>query len=181
MLMQADLSAALGPIVVPVVSLAVAGSTFNSDLAGTAPNTLPLATRLAQAGIKPGDIVISDSEINDQYVLHELPSDYTPNVEQWISTVQSFGAIPVLEEPTPICQPDMDLAMTADFVSDLHLIATERGVTVLPVTAAFEAFPNWCSALIGPDFTHLNVTGYAFREAQEFPPLLALVKQALAQ
>lgn len=180
LLMQADFDAAFGKGVVQVVNISIPGSAFQYDLQTGGPVTVPLASRLAQMATPPA-IVISNSEINDQYVLHELPADYGPYELQWIQTVRSFGAVPILEEPNPICQPVADLAMTAQLIGETHLIASEQTVSVLPLTAAFEAQPNWCSTLLGSDFTHPNAAGYAFKESQYFPTLLPIIKAALAR
>lgn len=178
--MQADFDAALGSGAVTVLPGAMPGSTLQDDLSTGGPTTVPLATRLMQLPMH-ADIVISNSEINDQYVGKNSPGTYGVWVGQWISTVTTYGAKPVLEEPNPIWQAGYDIPMTDQFVAEMHSVAAAANVPVLPTYDAFKMYPVWNIALIGSDRVHPNAAGYQFKEANYFPVLLPIVKAMLGR
>ncbi|KVT68935.1 SGNH/GDSL hydrolase family protein [Burkholderia ubonensis] len=177
-LLQADFDEALGAGVVTVIDGSIPGSTLSADLQGTAPVSTPLSTRLAQLPT-PADIVITNSEINDQYVLRTTPDQYRSWLEQWVQTVKAAGAVPILEEPNPICRPGFDTSMTDEFVVTMRQFAATQGIAVLPTYDAFKLYPVWNLKLISSDCVHPDDAGYAFKESNYFPSLLPVVKEML--
>ncbi|KVN30688.1 hypothetical protein WJ63_07860 [Burkholderia pyrrocinia] len=177
-LLQADFDKALGAGVVTVIDGSIPGSTLPADLQGTAPVPTPLATRLAQLPT-PADIVITNSQINDQYLLRATPDQYRSWLQQWVQTVKAAGAVPVLEEPNPICRPGFDISMTDEFVATMRQFAATQGLTVLPTYDAFKLYPVWNLKLISSDCVHPDDAGYAFKEANHFPTLLPVAKEML--
>ncbi|WP_126283524.1 SGNH/GDSL hydrolase family protein [Burkholderia stagnalis] len=188
-LMQADMDAAFGPGVVAVIDGSIPGSTLTSDLNGTAPSVAPLASRLAALPIH-AHIVITNSEINDQYVLGENVSTYSSWVKKWIGVVTAYGAVPVYAEPNPICRSDMNVIDPSTGTNALVYAAGQAflaaGGTVLPNLAAWENYttpPNarpWNIAFMSSDCVHPNQAGYRFKEANYLPALVPLVKRILA-
>ncbi|NPT59120.1 SGNH/GDSL hydrolase family protein [Paraburkholderia elongata] len=189
-MMQADFDAALGAGVVTVIDGSIPGGTLMHSLQGLAPDTAPLATRLAQL-TTPADIVITNSEINDQYVLGENVSTYITWMQQWISTVTAAGAVPVYAEPNPICRSDMNLADPQTGTNALVAAADQlfgaSGYTALPNLANFENYttpPNpqpWNIAFMSSDCVHPNDAGYAFKEKNYFAALLPVVRKMLGR
>ncbi|WGS43715.1 SGNH/GDSL hydrolase family protein [Burkholderia sp. JSH-S8] len=177
-LLQADFDKTLGAGVVTVIDGSIPGSTLAADLQGTAPVPTPLATRLAQLPT-PADIVITNSQINDQYLLRETPDQYRSWLQQWAQTVKAAGAVPVLEEPNPICRPEFDIPITDEFVATMRAFAATQGLTVLPTYDAFKLYPAWNLKLISSDCVHPDDAGYAFKESNYFPSLLPVAKEIL--
>lgn len=180
MRMQADFDAAL-PGQVTVIAGAQLGNTFVWDVGGGGPNQIvPLSTRIAQLPKAP-DIVISNSELNDQYFNPETASQYATDAYQWIQVVRAVKAIPIIEEPNPICASFANISVSDQFVFTMENLAAAASVSTLPVYAAFKAQPNWCTTLLSNDQSHPNDAGYAFKEAQYFATLLPIVQQILAR
>lgn len=180
MRMQADFDAAL-PGQVTVIDGTISGSSLSHDLQSGWPVTVPLATRLAQLAT-PADIVITNSEINDQYTLSETPDQYAAWLQQWIATVRAANAAPVFEQPNPVCrEPGANIAESDLFVDTMGATAAAAGVSVLPLYAAFKSYPNWCTALLDSDAIHPSDAGYAFKESQYFAALFPLVKKMMSQ
>lgn len=177
-LLQADFDKVLGAGVVTVIDGSIPASTLPADLQGTGPVPTPLATRLAQLST-PADIVITNSQINDQYVLRQTPDQYRSWLQQWVQAVRAAGAVPIFEEPNPICQPGFDIPMTDAFVATMRLFASTQGITVLPIYDAFKLYPVWNLKLISSDCVHPNDAGHAFKEANYFPALLRVVQGML--
>jgi len=178
MRMQKDFDLAL-PGLVTVIDGSISGSSFPDDLQTGGPVTVPLATRLA-ALATPADIVITNSQINDQYVFNETMDQYATWVKLWDETVRAANAMPIHEEPNPVCRiPGSNLPVTDQFVSTMNSTASADSVPVLPVYNAFKAYPGWCTVLLGSDAEHPNDAGYAFKESHYFPPLLVIVNKML--
>lgn len=187
-LLQADLDKQFGAGVVTVVDGSIPGGTFEHSLQGLLPDVSPLETRLASLSPK-ADIVLTNSEINDQYVLGENVPTYATWVNQWISTVKSAGAVPVYAEPNPICEAGMNLADpqtgTDALVATADQAFTAAGGTVLPNLAAWENYtapPNaqpWNVAFMSSDCVHPNEAGYQFKEANYFLALILVIQKLL--
>lgn len=183
-LLQADMNATFGEGVVGVIDGSIPGSTFPSDLNGTAPSLAPLASRLAALPVH-ADIVITNSEINDQYVLHENVSTYTAYAQQWIQTVQAYGAIPVYAEPNPTSRSDSNYFDptygTNALVQSAGPVFTNAGGYVLPNLSQWENYtapPNaspWNVIWLSSDGVHPNDAGYADKEKNYFPALKPIV------
>lgn len=165
------------------------GSTFKSDLAGTSPNLAPLATRLANLPVH-ANIVVTNSEINDQYLLGEDASTFASWTQQWIQTVQAYGAIPVYAEPNPICRSDMNFfdpntGTNALVAAADHAFTSANGYVLSNLSSweNYTAPPNvqpWNVAWMSSDCVHPNQSGYAQKEKNYFPALEAIVKQLIA-
>ena len=185
-LMQADFDKELGKGVVKVLTLAIPGSTFMYDLQTGGPVTVPLATRISQLGVVP-DIIISNSEINDQYVLKEYPPEYITWADAWVKTVVAAGSMPILEEPNPIASVGYNISGengSDDMVAAVATYAKAQNIPVLPTYEAFKNYPLWNltedqGGLMGSDDVHPNPKGYAFKESNYFPPLLTIVKSMM--
>jgi lysophospholipase L1-like esterase len=179
MRMQADFDAAL-PGQVTVIDGSISGNSFPDDLQTGGPVTVPLATRLAQLPT-PANIVITNSEINDQYTLGETTDQYVEWIKQWISTVRASNATPILEQPNPVCSPGSNIPVSDQFVDGMDATSAAASVYVLPEYSAFKAYPEWCGTLLGKDGIHPSDAGYAFKESQYFAALLPVVAKMAAQ
>jgi lysophospholipase L1-like esterase len=186
-LLQADMDATFGEGVVGVIDGSIPGSTFPSDLNGTAPSLAPLASRLAALPVH-ADIVITNSEINDQYVARESVSTYTAYAQQWVQTVQAYGAIPVYAEPNPITRNPQLMTYFTDptygtnaLVPAAGQVFTNAGGYVLPNLSQWENYtapPNpspWNIIWLSSDGVHPNDAGYADKEKNYFPALKPIV------
>ncbi len=180
--MQTDFDAALGAGVVTVIDGATPGATFQADLQATGVVAQSISARLGSL-TTPADLVLSNFEINDQYVLAESPQTYASWEQQWVQTVKAAGATPVLQEPNPICEPGFNIPVTDEFVAQTRQLASTQGITLLPTYDAFKLYPLWnlTTGLMSSDCVHPNETGYAFKEAHYFPVLLPVVRKLLAQ
>jgi lysophospholipase L1-like esterase len=177
--MQADFDAAL-PGQVTVIDGSISGNALPYDLQTGGPVTVPLVTRLAQLPVH-ADIVITNSEINDQYTLFETADQYSSWMKQWIDSVRSYNSMPIIEQPNPVCSVGSNIPVSDQFVDIMDSIAAESGVYVLPVYSAFKAQPNWCGTLLGKDGIHPSDAGYAFKESQYFAALLPAVLKIIGR
>ncbi|KVN25645.1 hypothetical protein WJ63_16070 [Burkholderia pyrrocinia] len=187
-MLQADMDAAFGPGVVAILDMSVPGSSFQSDVNGTAPNLAPLATRLANLPVH-ANIVITNSQINDQYLLGQDVATYASWAQKWIGVVTAYGAMPVYGEPNPICRSDMNIfdpntgtnAMT-NAAAQAFLAAGGKVLSNLAAWENYTAPPNaqpWNVAFMSSDCVHPNQAGYRFKEANYLPALLPVVKGLL--
>jgi lysophospholipase L1-like esterase len=167
-----DLHPEVGPVI--VVAKAVPGSTFDDIVNGTGPATQTLASMLAS--VRP-NMVISDSGVNDRYVEGESPAQYASSELGFVSAARAGNALPVMIEPTPICRSDANNEIWSQFVSTENTIAQANAYPVLKLASAWIADQNWCDDYMSSDFVHPSAAGYAFRETQIFPQLLAIVRQ----
>lgn len=181
-LMQTDFDILFGPGVIKVVNSAEPGSTIEDDLYGTGPYTAgPLQSVLPSTG---ASVVITNAELNNASYGVD-PSVYQTYLETWVRTVQAQGKVPVIMEPNPTCVPPLGAngARTVDqpYVDVMHSVSTQYGVTVLPVTNAFLAQPNWQTNLLQADCEHPTDAGYEFKEGQYMPNLYPIVKSLLGR
>lgn len=191
-LAQADFDKALGAGVVLVVDQSAPGSTLKQDLTGTGEFAAtaygtgqPLATVLAGVD-QDASIVVTNSEINDQLVEQDTPDAYQTDMQNWITTVQAAGKTPVILEPNPVAptalnapSDDGSWINALAYVAAEHTAAAMYGVAVAPLYNAFIDVPQWNLVYIGPDGVHPNAAGYAYKEQQYFPTLLAVANKVL--
>jgi hypothetical protein len=189
-LLQADLDAKFGPGVVLIVDQSAPGSTLKQDLTGTgffAANEYgtgqPLATVLATAD-QDFSGVINDSEVNDQFVEGDTPDDFRTDLQNYITTVRAAGMVPIFIEPTAIAPTALNspgengtFMDSSAYVVAEHAAANQYGVSVAPMYAAFVNYPAWNVTLVGPDGVHPTPAGYAFRESQLLPTVVAAVEK----
>lgn len=165
MQMQADLEAK--GLKVSVLNGAVSASTLTESLAGLYPYWFPLTKRLAPLH---ADIVVDNHAIVD--VRFETTNQYADLLVQFIETVRATGAIPVLEEPNPVCWKDpFDLD---PFVSIMRTVAQQQKVLLIEQYDYIKSLPNWQA--MTPDCTHPDQDLYKIkgsREAQALAPLVA--------
>lgn len=150
-LLQALADATYGPGVVGFIDGSIPGATLPSDLNGTAPSIAPLATRLASLPVH-ADIVMTNSQINDQYVLAQNnpagTSAYVANATTWIGVVNSYQAIAVFMEPNPI----------ANFQGGYPTYSAQIGQTNNMVYAADQTFQNAGGYALGNTYEWENYT-----------------------
>lgn len=176
-LMQTDFDIEFGPGVVKVINRAEPGSDLSNDLNGTYPYTMaPLASELATSD---SDIVITNSEINDQDRF--TPEAYKGNLTQWVKTVQQSGKIAILEEPNPTCGVGVKDAFADPgvYVQRMRDVGVEQGVTVLPLYNNFVVQPNW-TALLQGDCVHPLDSGYEYKEGQYMKTLMPIITKMVA-
>jgi lysophospholipase L1-like esterase len=175
-LLQALADATYGPGVVAFIDGSIPGATLPSDLNGTAPSLAPLATRLAALPVH-ADIVMTNSQINDQYVLNEFDSNglatYVANVTQWIGVVKNYNAVAVFMEPNPIANTSgsypnysAQIGQTNNMVYNADLTFQNAGGYALGNTYEWENYttpPNpkpWNIVWLSSDGVHPSQAGY---------------------
>jgi lysophospholipase L1-like esterase len=159
-------------ISVSMTNSAVGGATITQALNGIAPRySVPLASRLAT--LSPGMVLtgfgINDSEVGDE-------TTYRNSLNTWISTVHSMGALPVLEEPNPVC--DANHAKLDTFVGILRSVAAEQNVTLIAQYDYIKSLPNWQAMLT--DCIHPTDALYeikAQREHDAIAPIVAALQK----
>ncbi|MFM0552348.1 SGNH/GDSL hydrolase family protein [Paraburkholderia sediminicola] len=151
-----------------VIKSAIGGSRVPQALDGTPPRYVaPLASRLAS--LSP-NIVLSNFGINDAEFGNE--NLYHADLIAWISTVRSMGAIPILEEPNPVCDathPKLDT-----FVGILRSVAAAQGVTLISQYDYIKSLPNWQAMLT--DCVHPYDSLYQIKAQREYAVLAPIVK-----
>jgi lysophospholipase L1-like esterase len=158
-----DIHAILG---MDFTNAGISGTWTAENLAGTAPFTTPLATRLA---VDPSKIVVMNYGINDS---HEVTLDeYEQNLFDWVRTVRSFGKIPVFEEPNPSSIASFQAVLPA-YVAAMDRAAQQLNVPIVPQYYRMQQIPNWQALL--SDGLHPNAQGYAVK-AQETAAVLKTV------
>ncbi|WP_454871802.1 SGNH/GDSL hydrolase family protein [Paraburkholderia xenovorans] len=152
---------------VAVLNNAKGGATLTQSINGTAPRySVPFASRLPT--ISPS-IVLSNFGINDAEGGDE--DSYRNGLRSWISTVRTTGAIPVLEEPNPVCDathPKLDT-----FVGILRSVATEQNVVLIAQYDYIKSLPNWHSMLT--DCVHPSDVLYQIKAQREYTALTPLI------
>jgi lysophospholipase L1-like esterase len=153
---------------VAVTNSAAGGATIDMALNGVAPRyATTLATRLQT--LKP-KVVPFNFAINDS--LHEAEADYLSGLATWIATVRAAGAVPVLEEPNPVCNniaPNLD-----QYVNDLRQVAAQQGVTLIAQYDYIKSLPNWQAMLT--DCVHPTDALYQIKAQREYAVLAPIVK-----
>jgi lysophospholipase L1-like esterase len=159
----------------------IPGTTCENDVNGTAPSLAPLATRLASLPIH-ADIVMTNTEINDQYLIGSTVAQYTSCLQQWIGAVAQYGAVPVYQEPNPISRSDANYAVTNSMVLAADQTFTNAGGHALGNLASWENYtapPNaspWNIIWMSSDDVHPDDAGYVVKASNYFngvPTLLA--------
>lgn len=179
-LMQADVNLLFGSGVVTIVDRAEPGSTLADDLNGTGPYTDgPLASELAHTTV---NVVLTNAELND--ATYGVPlGTYVAELDQWVATVRSAGAVPVLMEPNPTCLGTPGKALRAldePYVQAMHAVGAHLVVTVLTDYDAFlELTPAW-QGYLQADCEHPTNAGYEFKEGRYMTALYPVLKALLS-
>jgi lysophospholipase L1-like esterase len=143
---------------VDVTNSAAGGATIGMALNGVAPRYMTtLAARLK--ALKP-KVVPSNFGIND-----------LSGLAAWIATVRASGAVPVLEEPNPVCNniaPNLD-----QYVNDLRQVAAQQGVTLIAQYDYIKSLPNWQSMLT--DCVHPTDALYQIKAQREYNVIAPIV------
>lgn len=158
---------------ISVVDLASGGtaSSLPNLLAGDDGSGPPLATRLSGSNAK---FVIEEHGMNEAY---EGVDAYNAALSQWLQTVRNAGMTPILEEPSPSCDPnEINLPQ---YVAAMDAFAAANNVTLISQYAAIEALPDWTSHLGDCRYPDAYLT--AFRAQREAAALAPLVKTALGE
>jgi lysophospholipase L1-like esterase len=171
-ILQAYFDATYGAGVVGIIDLSIPGATTPSFLNGTAPNATPLGAELAALPIH-ADIVTDGLQINDQYVLNDSTATYVANQQAFISTVVSYGAIPVYLEPNPIAASSgyyasyaAQIGQTNNMVYNAELAYQNAGYPSVGSLYEWENYttpPNaqpWNIIWMSSDNVHPNQAGY---------------------
>ncbi|HIE4429965.1 TPA: SGNH/GDSL hydrolase family protein [Burkholderia multivorans] len=168
-IMQAELVQSLGGQIT-VTNNGIGGTTAPESLNGLTPFSAPLATRLAS--IRP-NIVIVNYGINDAG--RETTDDYQQALVGIVAAIRGAGAVPVLEEPNPVCKgpgPQLDA-----YVGAMRTVAQQYGVLLIQQYDYIKSLPDWQSML--PDCVHPNQDLYRIkgdREAQQLAGLVASIQ-----
>jgi hypothetical protein len=176
-MLQAKYDAKYGSGVVTVLDISIPGSTFESDVNGTAPNPAPLAARLAALPVH-ADAVVSNDEINSQYNLGLDAQTFASDAQKWINVVVAYGAVPVYVEPNPISRSDMNISDpntgTNALVYAVDAVFTSAGYAAVGNLSEWENYtspPNaqpWNIAWMSSDGVHPNQAGYAEKISNYF-------------
>ncbi|WP_175784664.1 SGNH/GDSL hydrolase family protein [Burkholderia ambifaria] len=164
-IMQAELAQSIGGQIT-VVNNGIGGTTAPESVTGLAPFAAPLATRLAS--IRP-NIVIVNYGINDAG--RETTDDYQQALVGIVAAIRGAGAVPVLEEPNPVCRGPGPLLDA--YVGVMRTVAQQYGVHLIQQYDYIKSLPNWQSMM--PDCVHPNQDLYRIkgdREAQQLRPLI---------
>lgn len=191
---QNHLNTQFGAGVTLVVDQSAPGSTIKQDLTGTGyfaaneyGNGQPLATVLATTD-QGYSLVINDSEINDQLVEGDTPDEFQTDVQNYITTVQAAGMVPIFVEPTAVAPTAINspgengtwIDATA-YVTAEHAAAAMYGTAVAPMYSAWINYLDWNVVLLGADGVHPTSLGYTFRETQLASTIDAAVQKLLIQ
>ncbi len=154
--LQAKLQTQLG-VGVTVVANAVPGSTLEQALAG---GNSAYQQSLAQvlAAHPEYKIVLSNYGINDRITV--TPEQFRQELIEFITTVQSAGKTPVLEEPNPICDPaqppaeNIELAnpgstspVILPYVLQIDSVAVAYNIPLVQTYFLDKFLTNWCALL----------------------------------
>lgn len=164
-IMQADLIQSIGGQIT-VVNSGVANTTAPQSLNGVSPFPAPLATRLAS--IRP-NIVIVNYGINDAG--RETTDDYQQALVGIVAAIRGAGAVPVLEEPNPVCRgpgPMLD-----SYVEVMRTVAQQHGALLIQQYDYIKSLPDW--TLMLPDCVHPNQALYKIKGDREAQQLQSLV------
>ncbi|MFM0060042.1 SGNH/GDSL hydrolase family protein [Paraburkholderia phytofirmans] len=152
---------------VTVENNAAGGATLLDALNGAPPRySLPLASRLASASPK---LVLSNFVINDSTA--ESEGDFRNGLVAWISTVKGMGAVPVLEEPNPVCD-GMHPNLGA-YVDVLRNVAKAQNVILIQQYDAIKSMVGWESMLT--DCVHPTDQLYEVKARREYDVLAPIV------
>jgi lysophospholipase L1-like esterase len=168
-IMQADLTQSIGGQIT-VINNGIGGTTAPESVNGLSPFPAPLATRLAS--IRP-NIVIVNYGINDAG--RESTDDYQQALIGIVAAIRGAGAVPVLEEPNPVCRGPGSLLDS--YVNVMRTVAQQYGVLLIQQYDYIKSLPNWQSML--PDCVHPTQALYKIkgdREAQQIQSLVTSIQ-----
>ncbi|WP_454825896.1 SGNH/GDSL hydrolase family protein [Paraburkholderia xenovorans] len=170
--LQADLQSQLGAqISVRVDNRAMPGATTEDSLYAVMPYyAQTFSARIASA---PGQIVLADYAVNDSRV--RTTDEYDTDLTQWVANIRAAGKTPVLEEPNPVCAPDVPNLDA--YVSIMRTVAQTQNVMLIEQYDYIRSLPNWQSMLT--DCIHPNDALYAIKAQREAwalaPVVLSLI------
>lgn len=177
--LQSDLQAQLGSTVT-IVGHGVVGSTMPDLIAGTGatPYVQFLSTDTSQ-------IVIENMGINDE--AKETQAVFRQALEQFVTDTRQAGKIPVLEEPNPLCNPnvppsenveaiDASGLTIAAYVAVVDQVAAQMNVPVVHQYGLIKALPNWCS-MMSDGWGHPSPALYAIKAQNDAAVLAPIVSQ----
>lgn len=178
--LQADLQAALAPQQVTVLKHGVVGSTLPDLIAGTGTTT----NFVQMLTTDTSHIVLENFGINDE--VKETPDAFRQALEAFVDQVRQAGKIPVLEEPNPLCNPNVDPATNTEaidasgrtiaaYVAMVDQVALEKGVALIPQYSLVKALPNWC-ALMSDGWGHPSVGLYKIKAQNVANVLLPIIR-----
>lgn len=178
-LLQALADSTYGPGVVNIIDGSVPGTTAESDINGTPPSIAPLATRLASLPVH-ADIVMTNTEINDQYVLGSSVAQYTADITTIMNIAVQYGARFVYQEPNPICTcMQANIAQTNAMVRSAEQAVRNAQYYVAGNLTAWENSTVWQSQWISSDCVHPNPTGYAQKANNYFYGSVSLLGETM--
>jgi len=180
--LQTDLQAQIGSNVT-VTNRSVTGGTTRNALDGNGGFSTTLAQYLATLQSK---VVIENYGINDFAGGSTSAEQYRTDLQQMVDTIKSFGMVPVLEEPNPICDPARDPAQNVEavnaqgqtisvFVDVINQVAQKNGLQVVHQYSMVKALPNWC-AMLSDHWAHPTTDLYAIKARNDAVILASLVK-----
>lgn len=166
-ILQASLQSSMGTQVT-VQNNAIHGARLSQSIAGSAPYSVPFATRISKSAAQ---IVIADfgaNESNDASV-----SQYESDLHWWISTIRQVGKIPVLEEPNPMCPASAP--NLGAFRDAMVRVANQENVILIQQWDYILSMPNWQKML--RDCVHPTDELYKIKAQREATTLAPIVKQ----
>jgi lysophospholipase L1-like esterase len=167
--LQLDLQGIYGPGVT-VVNQGVSASTLGELMAGTAPYTTSFTQQLAQSNAK---IVLENFGMNDVLPgVGESPEAFRQLLIEWVTDAINAGEVPILEEPSPSCDPQR--ANLGEYVQQIDDVAAQMNVPLIQQYTYIQSLPNWQGYLA--DCIHPSPALYAIkaqREAVVISPLVA--------
>lgn len=154
--LQADLRTQFGAGIT-VTTNAIPDSTLAQALAG---GNVAYQQSLAQvlAAHPEYKAVLGNYGINDRITV--TPEQFRQELIEFITTVQSAGRIPILEEPNPLCDPtqppadNVELAnpgstspVILPYVLQVDSVAVTYNIPLVQTYFLDKFLPNWCSLL----------------------------------
>ncbi|MPV69483.1 SGNH/GDSL hydrolase family protein [Burkholderia sp. BE17] len=165
-IMQVELAQSLGGQIT-VTNNGIGGMTAPESANGLTPFSAPLATRLAS--IRP-NIVIVNYGINDAG--RETTDDYQQALVGIVAAIRGAGAVPVLEEPNPVCRGPG--SMLDSYVGVMRTVAQQYDVLLIQQYDYIKSLPDWKSML--PDCVHPNQALYTIKGHREAQQLRLLIQ-----